>query len=313
MADSPLWLENAGNIYNAGEYRRWLHRVHKGRAAIFGEGHLLVSQRAAGANLSVDVAAGACLVKGTESTSGATKQGLYLFNEEAVTNLAIAAGGASARTDLVIVRVRDSEYSGAVNSAVLEVVQGVGGGGVPALPANSFELARIAVGIGAASIVNANITDRRSESSGGHYVAPWGVAWGERSRSVLTANVDLTTNTTVLTGDTITVLAGRKLVVSVSTALLVNTDTERGRVWLEESVDGGAFAEIAEVQDHRAGVATARVDGAVVTRRTIAADGTRRYRIRGEQVSGTGTVRVEAGAANPTELIVEDAGPGALA
>lgn len=314
MADSPLWLENAGAIYNAGEYRRWLHRLHGGRPGIFAAGELKVTQRGAGANLSVDVAAGACLIAGTETTSGASKQGLYFFNEEAVTNVAITAGGASPRTDLVVVRVRDQEYSGGTNTAVIEVVQGVEGGGTPATPNNSFVLAEVAVAAGASSITNANITDKRDVSSDYHYAAPWGASWGERTRAVATSSTNITSGNTVLTANTINVIAGRRLLVHASAALFNAVDGERGRIWIEEQVNGGAWAEIAEVIDFREnGAANARNNGSVTTRVTITADGTRRYRLRGERVSGTGTITAEASATNPTELVVEDVGPGALA
>lgn len=310
-ADQPLWLENAGAVYSGRFYRRWLKGLHNNRPGIFRAGDLKVTQRAAGVNLSVDVAPGTCLVLGTESAD----QGLYVYNDEAIANVAIAGGGAQARIDVVAVRIRDQEYSGVVNSGAVVVVQGAEAGSpvAPALPANCFELARVAVAAGAASITNANITDRRDVASSYHYAAPWGTAWGERTRSTATGNTALTSGNTILTGSTINVLAGRKLLVEATSALLIIDPDERGRIWLEESVDGGAFAEIAELVDHRAGVATARCPGMTATRRTITADGTRAYRLRGERVSGTGTVTAEANATNPTELIVADIGPGALA
>ena len=120
---------------------------------------LKVSQRGAGANMSVDVANGRCAILGTEGTY----QGVYLCDNRGTTNLTIGAAAASARIDRIVARVQDSSYSGATNAWALSVVAGTPSAVpvAPTAPSNSITLALVAVSAGATSIVNANITDSR--------------------------------------------------------------------------------------------------------------------------------------------------------
>lgn len=112
-------------------------------------------------NMSVNVAAGGCFIRGTENAN----QGAYhLWNDGSV-NLAISASNpTNPRRDLIIAQVRDSAYSGASNDARIIVVTGTPAASPvdPTVPANSLVLARIAVAAGASSIVTANITDLRT-------------------------------------------------------------------------------------------------------------------------------------------------------
>lgn len=164
-----LWQENAGNVYNAREYRRWLERSlgfdvatspGTGAGGIYRTADYAVSQRGAGANMSVDVAAGGAYVDGSSS---ATQGGYYVHND-AVVNVAIdAAHPTNARYDLVGIRVRDTEYVPGSNDAAIVVLKGIEDGSLtePTPPANFVTLARITVGAGVASILNANLLDRR--------------------------------------------------------------------------------------------------------------------------------------------------------
>jgi len=127
---------------------------------IVSSGHWLVSQRAAGAAMSVDVAAGQGYVLGDEITN----QGYYWCLSESVTNLAIAAAHATlGRIDIVVARVYDADVSGATNAWALEVVTGTPSGSpaAPATPANSMLLATVTVAALATTIVDANIADNR--------------------------------------------------------------------------------------------------------------------------------------------------------
>lgn len=125
-------------------------------------GDLAVSQRGAGANMSVDVARGGGYVLGDD----ATDQGYYFGYNDATTNLVISAADPSnPRIDLVIMRIKDAAEGGAAGDVVtLEVVTGTPAGSpsAPTLPASSLQLAQVAVGAGVTSITNANITDSRS-------------------------------------------------------------------------------------------------------------------------------------------------------
>jgi hypothetical protein len=93
-------------------------------------GDLLVTP-VGGASVNVSVAAGSAWIQG--DLNGA--QGIYHVTNNAAKVMTISANGAgSARTDLIIASVYDSQYIGGVDQWALEVVQGVAGGGVPAVP-----------------------------------------------------------------------------------------------------------------------------------------------------------------------------------
>lgn len=169
------FLENAGSVNHARDFRRIHSRMLMGwdvRAAgglatsglsnggVARSGDMAVSQRGAGANMSVDIAAGFAMVGGTESAT----QGEYGAFNDAVTNVVISASDPSnPRIDVIGVRIRDTEYSGANNDAVLIVVTGTPAGSpvVPTLPADFLSLAHVAVAAAAATIVTGNITDKR--------------------------------------------------------------------------------------------------------------------------------------------------------
>jgi hypothetical protein len=124
---------------------------------------LKVAQRGAGANMSVDVAAGKLVVLGTDNAG----QGKYLCFSDAITNVAIATapGTGLSRIDLIVAQVRDADQNGgAFNDWIITSVAGVANASpvAPTAPASSQVLARVAVGANVTSIVNANITDFRT-------------------------------------------------------------------------------------------------------------------------------------------------------
>lgn len=126
---------------------------------------LNVTQRGAGANMSVDVSSGRCLVRGDEGSV----QGTYHCVNDATVNLAIgAADPTNPRWDLVVAKVQDALYSGAVNAWSLAIVPGTAAGSPadPAVPNNAIVLARVVVGAAVSSITNANITDLRPRAFG---------------------------------------------------------------------------------------------------------------------------------------------------
>jgi len=144
----------------AEEVRRWIMATGNDQEGIFTSGELLVSEKSGTPDLSVDVAAGRCLILGDEDTY----QGAYFCDNRGVTNLAIAtADGSNPRIDLVVAKVQDSEYSGATDAWSLAVVTGAAAGSpsVPATPDSAIPLAQVAVAAAAGSIVDANITDVR--------------------------------------------------------------------------------------------------------------------------------------------------------
>lgn len=112
-------------------------------------------------NMSVNVAAGQAFVAGTESAT----QGGSVVTNDATVNLAIAAADATnPRIDIVVARWYSETVAVGSRKFALEVVTGTPAASpaVPSTPANSLVLAQIAVAAAAASITNANITDKRA-------------------------------------------------------------------------------------------------------------------------------------------------------
>ena len=126
-----------------------------------------VTQRGAGANMSVDVAAGRALVNITNTNLTPSKTYNVYFDSDAVENVAITAADLSnPRIDIICLKVDVSQNpdSGSGNIATIIAVAGTPSGSpaVPATPANCLKLAHVAVAASAASIVNANVTDSRT-------------------------------------------------------------------------------------------------------------------------------------------------------
>lgn len=111
-------------------------------------------------SMSVVVPPGHAIVQGTESTT----QGAYVVVNDADLTLPIApADATNPRIDIVVVRVRDKQYSGNTVAASIEVVTGVPAPTPtpPAAPANSIVIAQISVPAGATAIQQSQITDLR--------------------------------------------------------------------------------------------------------------------------------------------------------
>jgi hypothetical protein len=203
-----MWLENAGAVYNAGDYRRMLEGILAGTAAELhgicgGAGDLKVSQQGSPA-MGITVAIGSGIVDGTESAT----QGIYVVVNDAAADVSIAASDPSnPRIDLVGVRIRDDEFSGANHVADLFIVQGTAAASPsrPTAPDNFLELAEVDVPAGASSITNAEITDTRVPS------LVWARGRGNIDAVEQTASQNVTT-TADITGVTITwtAVAGRR-------------------------------------------------------------------------------------------------------
>lgn len=165
---TPIFLENDTTTQNADELRLERAYILNQRAGVHTPTSLAVSQRGAGANMSVDVAAGGAHVLGTENAL----QGGYHVTNDATVNLAITAADlTNPRKDLVIVNVRDSFYSGANNDAQLQVVTGTPAAS-PAEPnltalgyKNFLTLALVDVPASDTSITDGQITDRRTRTA----------------------------------------------------------------------------------------------------------------------------------------------------
>ena len=140
-------------------------------------GSYVVSQRGAGANMSVDIAASTglgLLVQG----DGITAQGVYrVAPHSAVINETIAAADATnPRIDSVICEVKDSQIDASgLNQAQTRVITGTPiaavtleapGASPGALPNTAILLAYVLVPAGSSSVTTANIKDMRPKKRG---------------------------------------------------------------------------------------------------------------------------------------------------
>lgn len=156
---TPLWMQAAiGDPplpYSATQDRGLIDTIATAPGVVLG-GDLKVSQRAAGANMSVDVSAGSAFVAG----GAAAGQGKYLCQSTSVINVPVSpAPNTGTRTDLVVAQVNDKQTDGGpyYNWTPVSLT------GMTAVPAlmSAIPLATVVVAAGVVSVVSANITDAR--------------------------------------------------------------------------------------------------------------------------------------------------------
>ena len=141
ISEPPLWMQ--ADAYPARLDRRLIDAVWPTEGVIRG---LTVSPRGAGANLSVDVAAGLGIVTGDDQAN----QGKYLVGLPTLTNVPTAAvptGAGQKRRDLLVIKANDPDAGGPTGSnGVLRWVAGTATTGtptVPAVPASALPLADV--------------------------------------------------------------------------------------------------------------------------------------------------------------------------
>ena len=99
---------------------------------------------------------GSVVINGTE---GGDDQGAYIVQAVGTTHVTLSP--ANSRTDWIIVRVEDEDYSGGTSTATLEVIEGIDGS--QTLPPNSFLIA--AVSFIAGEFPNSgSVVDRRGST-----------------------------------------------------------------------------------------------------------------------------------------------------
>lgn len=157
-----LWNENAGEVYNAIEYRRLHASQTHGREGVWGIGELAASEKSGTPDMSVDVAAGACTILGTEA---ADQGSYYAFNDDVVNVELSASDPSDPRIDLIVVQVRDDAYGGGTDDCRVRAVEGTPASSpsAPAIPDNTLVLAEVLVAASASSILDADITDVRAD------------------------------------------------------------------------------------------------------------------------------------------------------
>lgn len=173
MLEAPLYQQ--ANTYPARLDRQFIEDVFDVEGVIKpAGGALLVGPRAAGANMSVDIAAGRAVIKGDDEAN----QGSYRVTSTAVENRALgAAPGSDSRIDLVVAQVRDANVTGGASSDwdIIVIPGEVAAAPVaPAVPPTAIPLAQVLVAAGTLSIDAAKITDRRTSASNAAYVATAG-------------------------------------------------------------------------------------------------------------------------------------------
>jgi hypothetical protein len=213
--------------------------------------HLKVTERAAGANMSVDVAIGQAVVDGDDQTD----QGSYFVHVTAVENVVIGAPpGSNSRIDLVVLRIQDPNAGGpAGDNAIIDVIQGIAGASpsVPATPASCLPLAQVLVTNGDTSVVDAAITDLRVQSQAQQIKIGTQLESMTAAARATLAGADLYDGRAVIESDT-----GKAYVYSTSlatwvdissaslyrnftTVTVVNTTTETAVA--TQSIPGGTF------------------------------------------------------------------------
>lgn len=158
----PTWME--GGCYTAVMDRALLSSLVC-EPGVVDAGDLEVT---AASGWSVGVAAGAAFVEGTVTAD----QGVYHVVNDASRLVTLSPAHPSlARIDLVVARVYDSQYAGALDEWRLEAVAGTPAGSpsAPAVPDSSIVLAQVLLPAGSANIGAATITDQRKryQSCGG--------------------------------------------------------------------------------------------------------------------------------------------------
>jgi len=152
----PSWLQNGSH---PAENDRLTTQALWATTGIIKDTSLVVAQNTP-PGMSIVVASGWAAIVGTTQAN----MGTYVGYNDASTVLTVTtANPTNPRIDRVCMTVQDAYYTGSLNDVILQVVAGTPAGSpvAPALPANSISLATIAVGAGATSITNANITDTR--------------------------------------------------------------------------------------------------------------------------------------------------------
>lgn len=313
---------------------------------IVNAGDLAVSQNGT-PNMSVNVAAGGCFVRGTESNN----QGSYHVWNDATVNVAIGtADGTNPRRDLVIVQVRDDTYSGSLNDARITVVQGTAAASPsdPSLSAypNALVLARVAVAANDTSITTAEITDLRPRASalGGvavctstrrpaspnvgemiyetdtgkklvYYGAttgwqpPWNQPWGQVGYATTTSDSSATATTTDWSGLSVTWTAlNNRLYRTIAYGGITSSNST-----------GSDYAEIVIANSANTQLAAARavVQSVIIEHRSVSylegsVSGSQTRKVRVRLQSGTGNITGKADSTRQASILVEDLGPTSL-
>ncbi len=163
LTEPPLWMQLTA--YPARIDRALADATLATEGRLWG---LAVTQRGAGANLSVDVSGGAAAIIGDDQVF----QGKYVAVSRGTTNVPTQPPPTSAsqkRLDLLVMAIVDTQAgaAGATSQGVLRWVMGTattGSPSAPALPSSAIELARVLLNYGDTSILNVDIDQATSRA-----------------------------------------------------------------------------------------------------------------------------------------------------
>jgi hypothetical protein len=164
LRNPPSWLQNGSH---PAENDRLTSQAMYYTTGIVGLTTLVNSLKVtqnSPAGMSVLVDSGWAAIVGTTQAN----MGVYVsYNDASTTATITTANPSNPRIDRVCLTVSDAYYTGSLNQVAINVVAGTPAASpvAPATPANSISLATIAVGAGVTSILTANITDTRVETT----------------------------------------------------------------------------------------------------------------------------------------------------
>jgi hypothetical protein len=128
-------------------------------------GHLKASQRAAGANMSVDIAVGGAIIYGTDVAA----QACIHARSDAVVNVPVnaAPGAGTSRIDRIYARWLDADVLGGSSSWLIGYVAGVAAASpsAPVLPASAIPITQFTVLNTTTSITTGMLTDQRLQAA----------------------------------------------------------------------------------------------------------------------------------------------------
>jgi hypothetical protein len=171
LAEDPLWLDafevSPGVFapsYSPREDRLLISSLLSEGVLDVAAGEMRVRQRAAGANMSVDIDPGRAAITGDD----AADQGRYLMREPTVINRSVpTAPLTDSRIDRVIARVYDKTVTGTVHGWDYEVISGAVSATpvAPEVPKGAISIARFTVTSSTVAITDAMIVDERPQAA----------------------------------------------------------------------------------------------------------------------------------------------------
>jgi hypothetical protein len=311
MVDRPLWVQaplgDTAVEYSAVNDRQLTEATFGEEGPVF-TGSFKLTQRAAGANYSVDVAPGFAVVRG----DSVSNQGLYLIQLTSIKNVTVVnPPGSGTRYHRIIAEVRDTGVSGATQDWRLGVLEDTGSG-LPALPSTALSLGYVAAASGAASYANAAIINhaplvpRPGQVVGGSKYLGSGSAGGTYSNS---AAVD----TTLRTGS-VSLRTGRRYRVEFGANMSISA-TNDVHLYLTHQLRNSAGALLDSQAQHLfTGVSNPTYRSQVAWEYEPASDEAQNFQLWGQCTKMTGTT---LNWAQPKQgvssyFLVRDLGPTAV-